>query len=549
VGISETDFDAIVVGAGFAGLYAVYRLAANGLRVRLYEAGDDVGGVWYWNRYPGARCDVESVDYSYSFSEELEQEFEWTERYAPQAEIQEYMRYVATKFDLWGLMEFNARVDGARYDDTNERWTMTLADGRVSTTRFLVLATGPLSVPLEPQISGLDTFDGAVYHTSRWPEEGVDFAGKRVAVIGTGSSGVQAIPVIASQCEHLTVFQRTANYSIPARNGLVSPEYLAEVKANYRARRELARQAKGGSPLRYRTDSALSVDDADRVDAFEKAWARGGTHFTKAFPDIMVDTTVNEMAAEFVRNKIRSIVRDPAVAEKLVPKDHPIGAKRLCADTDYYETFNRENVALVDLKDDPIDTVEPAGIRTSTGLHQVDVIVLATGFDAVTGSFLAIDICGSGGVSLRDAWAGGPRTYLGMAVAGFPNLFLISGPGSPSVLANMVRTAEQQVDWIGDLLDDAARRSITRIEAQQDAQEGWVEHVNEAAQGTMFLKANSWYLGANIPGKPRVFMPYAAGLPVYTEECDAVAADGYRGFDLRLESGESSASDRLSEAL
>jgi cyclohexanone monooxygenase len=529
---SETDLDAVVVGAGFAGLYAVHRLAECGLRVRLYEAGDDVGGVWYWNRYPGARCDVESVDYSYSFSEELEQEFEWTERYAPQAEIQQYMRYVATKFGLWERMEFNARVDGARYDDTTDVWTITLAGGRVSTARFLVLATGPLSVPLEPRIPGLDTFAGAVYHTSRWPDEGVDFAGRRVAVVGTGSSGVQAIPVIASQCEHLTVFQRTANYSIPARNELVSPEYLAEVKANYRARRELARQAKGGSPLRYRTDSALSVDEADRADAFEQAWARGGTHFTKAFPDVMVDSNVNEMAADFVRSKIRSIVRDPAVAEKLVPKDHPIGAKRLCADTDYYETFNRDNVTLVDLKEHPIDTVEPAGIRTAAGLHPVDVIVLATGFDAVTGSFLAIDIRGSGGVSLRTAWEGGPRTYLGLAVAGFPNLFLISGPGSPSVLANMVRTAEQQVDWVGDLLRDAASRAVTRIEAQQQAQETWVEHVNEAARGTMFLKANSWYLGANIPGKPRVFMPYAAGLPVYTEECDAVAAAGYRGFDL-----------------
>jgi cation diffusion facilitator CzcD-associated flavoprotein CzcO len=532
VGTSETDFDAIVVGAGFAGLYAVHRLAASGLRVRLYEAGDDVGGVWYWNRYPGARCDVESVDYSYSFSEELEQEFEWTERYAPQAEIQQYMRYVATKFDLWPLMEFNARVDGAGYDDTTDRWTITLADGRASTTRFLVLATGPLSIPLEPRIPGIDTFDGAVYHTSRWPEEGVDFAGQRVAVIGTGSSGVQAIPVIASQCEHLAVFQRTANYSIPARNELVSPDYLAEVKANYRARRDLARQAKGGSPFRYRTDSALSLGEADRADAFEKAWARGGTHFTKAFPDIMVDSTVNEMAGDFVRSKIRSIVRDPEVAEKLAPKDHPLGAKRLCADTDYYETFNRDNVTLVDLKDAPIEAVEPGGIRTSTALHHVDVIVLATGFDAVTGSFLAIDVRGSGGVSLRTAWEGGPRTYLGMAVTGFPNLFLISGPGSPSVLANMVRTAEQQVDWIGDLLRYAANRLITRIEAQQDSQDAWVEHVNEAAQGTMFLKANSWYLGANIPGKPRVFMPYAAGLPVYTEECDAVAADGYRGFDL-----------------
>lgn len=532
MGIRETDLDAIVVGAGFAGLYAVHRLSTSGMRVRLYEAGDDVGGVWYWNRYPGARCDVESVDYSYSFSEELEQEFEWTERYAPQAEIQEYMRYVATKFDLWPLMEFNARVDSATYDDGTDSWTIVLHDGRTAGARFLVLATGPLSIPLTPEIPGLDTFAGHVYHTSRWPEGGVDFAGEQVAVIGTGSSGVQAIPVIAAQCQHLTVFQRTANYSIPAQNRPVSPEYLAEVKANYRARRELARQAKGGSPFRYRTDSALSVGDVDRADAFEKAWERGGTHFTKAFPDIMIDSRVNQMAADFVRGKIRSIVEDPAVAEKLAPRDHPIGAKRLCADTDYYETFNRDNVSLVDLKEEPIEAVERDGIRTSSVLYDVDAIVLATGFDAVTGSFLAIDIRGSESRSLRDTWQAGPRTYLGMGVAGFPNMFLVSGPGSPSVLANMVRTAEQQVDWIGELLSYAAGRSVARIEAQQQSQDMWVEHVNEAAQGTMFLKANSWYLGANIPGKPRVFMPYAAGLPVYTEECDAVAAAGYRGFEL-----------------
>jgi cation diffusion facilitator CzcD-associated flavoprotein CzcO len=529
---TETEFDVIVVGAGFAGLYAVHRLTTDGLRVHLYEAAEDVGGVWHWNRYPGARCDVESVDYSYSFSEELEQEFEWTERYAPQAEIQEYMRYVATKFDLWPLMEFDARVDAATYDDPSESWTIRLHDGRTSTTRVLVLATGPLSVPLVPRIPGLDSFGGAVYHTSRWPKEDISFTGQRVAVIGTGSSGVQAAPVIAEECEHLTVFQRTANYSIPARNRPVSAEYLAEVKANYRARRELARQAKGGSPFRYREDSALSVDDAGRLDGFERAWERGGTHFTKAFPDIMTNSTVNQMAADFVRTKIRSIVKDPAVAERLVPADHPIGSKRLCADTDYYETFNRENVSLVDLKEEPIETVEPGGIRTSTRLHEVDAIVLATGFDAVTGSFLAIDIRGSRGQSLRDAWQAGPRTYLGMAVTGFPNMFLISGPGSPSVLANMVRTAEQQVDWIADLLTHANGRSIARIEARQQSQDTWVEHVNDAAQGTMFLKASSWYLGANVPGKPRIFMPYAAGLPVYTQECDEVAAAGYRGFDL-----------------
>lgn len=522
--------DVIVVGAGFAGLYAIQHLVECGFTVRCFESGSDVGGVWYWNRYPGARCDVESVDYSYSFSPELEQEYEWTERYAAQPEIQAYLRHVAERFNLLPHIRLDAPVTEARFDEEQRRWRVTIADGTTDSARFLVLATGPLSVPLVPQLSGLDSFQGSVYHTSRWPAEPVDFTHRRVAVIGTGSSGIQSIPVIAEQCEHLYVFQRTANFSIPARNRPLSREELTEIKANYRARRALTLLTKGGSPYQYRTDSPVTLAEDERRQAFEAAWERGGTHFTKSFGDLLTNEESNRLAAAFVAEKIRSIVKDPAVAEALIPSDHPLGSKRICADTNYYETFNRNNVTLVDLRRTPIVTVTPSGIRTTDTEYLLDDLVLATGFDAMTGSFLAIDPRGVGGQSLRDAWRDGPRTYLGLSVAGFPNLFLLSGPGSPSVLANMVRTAEQQVDWLARLLRYVVDQGATRVEADLAAQDAWVQHVNDAADGSIYLKANNWYVGANVPGKPRVFMPYAAGLDVYRRECNEIAAEGYRGF-------------------
>jgi cation diffusion facilitator CzcD-associated flavoprotein CzcO len=524
--------DVIVVGAGFAGLYAIHHLVESGFTVRCFELGSDVGGVWFWNRYPGARCDVESVDYSYSFSPDLEQEFDWTERYAAQHEIQGYLRHVAERFHLLERIQFDAEVTDARFDDAAHRWQVRLADGATESARYLVLATGPLSVPLVPRLPGLDGFRGRILHTSRWPVEPAEFSGRRVGVIGTGSSGIQSIPVIAEQCRHLYVFQRTANFSIPAQNRPMSPEAIAEVKANYRDRRALTFLTRGGSPYQYRTDSPLALDDEERRAAFEAAWERGGTHFTRSFGDLLTNDEANRLAVDFVAAKIRSIVADPAVAQMLIPSDHPLGSKRICADTNYYETFNRDNVTLVDLRRNPLVAVTPTGVRTGEGDQELDDIVLATGFDAMTGSFLAIDIRGAGDLSLREVWRDGPRTYLGVAVAGFPNLFLLSGPGSPSVLANMVRTAEQQVDWLADLLRHAADRGKSSIEADAEAQDQWVRHVNDAAAGTIHLRANNWYLGANVPGKPRVFMPYAAGLDVYRRECNEIAATQYRGFTL-----------------
>jgi cyclohexanone monooxygenase len=522
-----------VVGAGFAGLYALHALRQSGFSVVGLEAGADVGGVWFWNRYPGARCDVESVDYSFSFSAELEQEFDWSERYAAQPEILEYLRHVARRFGLYDLIRFGTRVVEARFDTAHDEWALRTADGDEVRSRYVVLATGPLSVPLTPRIPGLSEFAGTTYFTSRWPDGPVDFTGRRVGVIGTGSSGIQCIPPIAESAEHLHVFQRTANFSIPAQNAPLTAEELREIKAGYRERRALALQSRGGSPHRYRADGAMSVGPQERHAEFERAWLRGGTHFTKAFADITSDAEANSQAVAFVHEKIRSIVPDPAVAEVLMPKDHPLGSKRICADTGYYATFARDNVSLVDLKRTPILAVEPAGVRTTEGLITLDTLVMATGFDALSGSYIAAGIHGSDGTSLAQAWQRGPTTYLGMAVAGFPNLFLLSGPGSPSVLANMVRTAEQQVEWVAGLLRYARENAARVVEVDPDAQREWDAHVRDAVEGTLFLQAKSWYVGANVPGKPQVFMPYAGGQNVYRAECDEVAADNYRGFVLR----------------
>jgi cation diffusion facilitator CzcD-associated flavoprotein CzcO len=527
---STDSLDVVVVGAGFAGLYAVQHVRSLGFSVQGFEAGSDVGGTWYWNRYPGARCDVESVDYSYSFSEELQQEFEWTERFAGQPEILRYMQHVATRFDLYRSIQFDARVVGACYDEQSRRWLVELESGAVCSAQFLVLATGPLSVPLVPEIAGMSTFEGSVYQTSQWPKAEVDFTGQRVAVIGTGSSGIQSIPVIAEQCEQLYVFQRTANFSIPAQNSALTREALDQIKANYPERRRLAREDRIGTPYRYRPYGVMEVDEQERTRAFEEAWQRGGTHFTKSFTDIVRNEDSNKYAVDFVHRKIKAIIGDPELADALLPKDHPLGSKRICADTNYYQTYLRDNVTLIDLQRTPLVQIHGTGIRTSTTDYAIDSLILATGFDALTGSFLAIDITGPHHQTLRDTWHAGPRTYLGLAVAGYPNLFLLSGPGSPSVLANMVATAEQQVDWLGNLLTHLRQHHLTSTEADTTAQDQWVDHVNELASHTLFMRANSWYLGANVPGKPRVFMPYVGGLHAYRTLCDDIAASGYRGF-------------------
>jgi cyclohexanone monooxygenase len=526
------QIDAIIVGAGFAGLYALHRLRGLGFSARVFEAGDGVGGTWYWNRYPGARCDVESMDYSYSFSDELQQEWRWTERYASQPEILSYINHVADRFDLRRDIQLSTRVTRAGFDEAASRWTLETGRGDRVSARFCIMATGCLSDAQVPDISGRETFAGRWYHTGHWPHEGVDFSGQRVAVIGTGSSAIQSIPIIAGQARHLFVFQRTPNYSVPARNGPLDREYERSVKANYADFRRQARESRIGFVVERSGDSALAVSAEERQREYEKRWTRGGLGFAATYVDLLTNQAANNTAATFFRDKIRGIVRDPTIAEAVTPRDYPLGTKRLCVDTEYYATFNRDNVTLVDLRKTPIAAITPKGVRTSEREYAVDSLVFATGFDAMTGALLKIDIRGRGGHTLAEKWEGGPRTYLGLAIAGFPNLFTITGPGSPSVLSNMIVSIEQHVDWIAECLAHLRARGHAAIEATVEAEDAWVAHVNDVGHMTLYPLAKSWYMGANVPGKPRVFMPYIGGVGVYREKCDAVAAAGYAGFRL-----------------
>ncbi|MFE4501931.1 flavin-containing monooxygenase [Rhodococcus sp. NPDC056743] len=523
-------FDAIVVGAGFAGLYAQHSLRERGLSVRGFEAGSSVGGTWFWNRYPGARCDVDSADYSYSFDDDLQQEWVWTERFPAQPEILSYLEHVADRFDLREAITFGTRVTSARFDETTGLWTITTDDGKTVTSQWLIMATGALSSARMPDIAGQHDFRGEVHHTGHWPSHGVDFTGKRVGVIGTGSSGVQAIPLIAEQAEHLTVFQRTPGFVIPARNRALGPDELDEIKADYPTRRQNLRESHGGWILPPPVGLALETAPEVRDKEYESRWAGGGIAFQNTFGDIMMSVDANETAAEFVRSKIRETVENPTTAEALCPKGYPLGSKRLCIGTDYYETYNRANVTLADLRVSPIERIAPEGIQTSAGLHELDMIVFATGFDAMTGALNAIDIRGRGGIPLREAWAAGPRTYLGVAVAGFPNMFALTGPGSPSVLSNVVVSIEQHVEWVADYIDHMRRVGARFAEATTSAQEQWVDHVTSIAAESLYMQADSWYLGANVPGKPRIFMPYLGGVGNYRNLCTQIAADNYRGF-------------------
>jgi len=528
-------FDALVIGAGFSGLYQLFCLRDRlGLSVRVLEAGAGVGGTWYWNRYPGARCDSESHSYCYTFSEELWREWEWSEKYPGPPEIMRYLNHVADKFDLKRDISFDTRVASAHYDEAANRWRVTTEAGEVFVAQFLITAVGCLSTANVPNIPGLDQFKGKWYHTGHWPHEGVDFTGKRVGQLGTGSTGIQAAPVIAETAAHLTVFQRTANYSVPARNGPLSLEFKRWIRDSMDEIRTTMQAAVNGHPFLISETLALEVSPEERQARYEKGWEIGGLRFRAIFRDLVTNNEANATAVAFLKDKIRKIVKDPATAEKLADIDHPYAAKRPPIDTDYFETFNRDNVDLIDIRADPIERITPQGIKTKSGAeYPLDIIVFATGFDGMTGSLLKMDIRGRDGVSLKDAWAAGPRNYLGLQVAQFPNMFMITGPGSPSVLCNMPVAIEQHVEWITDCIAHLRKAGLTRIEPKEEAMDFWVAEVNAAANATVLPQAkHSWYLGANIPGKPRVFMPYAGGMAHYRKICSDVAAKNYEGFRL-----------------
>ena len=538
--------DMVVVGAGFAGLYMMYLARKNGLITRGFDRASDVGGTWWWNRYPGARCDVESMQYSFSWDADLQTEWDWSERFASQREILSYVRHVADKHDLRRDFTFDTGVQAAVYDETEKYWRITLDTGEMVQSRFFVLATGCLSAARVPDFPGLSSFSGDTYHTGQWPHESVEFEGKRVAVVGTGSSGIQIIPEIARQAAQLLVFQRTPNFSIPARNKPLDPDVTTWWKSNYAELRRKAREeTRTGTLYDFSDKGAMDVDERAREEEYHGRWEKGGANFAQAFTDLLTDEDANKTASDFVKSRIRAAVRDPQTADVLSPKDYPIFTKRVCLDSQYYETFNRPNVTLVDLRKTPLERIEGRGIRTSNDFYECDSIVFATGFDAITGAITAIDIRGRNNRSISTKWAEGPRAYLGLASEGFPNMFMITGPGSPSVLSNVIVSIEQHVEWISALISEMHKRHVDEVEADLSAEDAWVVHVNEVASATLMPRAASWYMGANIPGKPRVFMPYI-GVAAYRRKCDRIAADGYSGFRF---DGASGLGDRSQDQL
>jgi len=540
MGESRTEkLDAIVVGAGMAGLYMLYKLRGLGMNVKVIEAGSDVGGTWYWNRYPGCRCDVPSVEYSYSFSKELEQEWDWTELMAGQPEILRYMNHVADRFELRPDIEFDTRVDSANYDEQTSSWAVTTDKGDRYVADFCIMATGCLSMPNTPEFPGADSFAGEVYHTGFWPKKAVNFAGKRVAVIGAGSSAVQAIPVIAADAAHLHAFQRSPVYTFPAKNHLLAPGYMERAKADYAKIRADQRNSPVGVVYytpnkpepgkRWPSKNILDLTPEQRRQEIKEF----GFKALSQYGDVHSDPKANEVACDLYRETLKDLVHDPEIAEKLAPRNYPLGCKRPVIDTDYYETFNRDNVTLIDLREGGIEEITPNGLRTANGEFEFDVLVYATGFDAMTGALKRIDIRGRNNRALAEKWEHGPRSYLGLQSRGFPNLFTITGPGSPSVLSNVLVSIEQHVDWISDCIVHMHESELRSIEPQLDAEDAWIDHVNDVAKGTMFTapSCNSWYLGSNIPGKIRIFMPYIGGVHTYRKKCEEIVADGYRGFE------------------
>ena len=530
---ATTHYDAVVIGAGFAGMYMLKKLRDDlGMNIQVYERGSGVGGTWFWNRYPGARCDSESYIYCFSFDDDLLQEWNWSGKYPEQPEILEYLNHVADRFDLRSGIQFNTSVTAAHFNDATELWEIETDQGDRVTANYVVTAIGCISTGQIPQIPGLDSFEGEMHHTGAWPHDGVDFEGKKVAVVGTGSSGVQSIPVIARESRHLTVFQRTPQYTIPARHENVDQAFLKEVKANYTEIMQQSKVSFAGFPVEFTEESALEVSDEERRAKFEELWEVGGFRFLfQSYGDIAVDRRANDTASEFIRSKIREIVNDPATAEKLLPRDHPFGSKRALIDTNYFDTYNRDNVDLVDIRHFPIEEITPTGLRTADGEeYEFDIIVFATGYDAMTGTFFKIDFTGRNGAKLTEKWAEGPKTYLGLSTTDFPNMFMITGPGSPSVLSNMPVSIEQHVEFVADFIDYLRERGVDTVDVDPAAEDDWVQHVNDVAEQTMYMLADSWYLGANIPGKPRVFMPYAGGVGVYRERCEEIAATDYPGY-------------------
>ena len=526
---AHTVFDAVVVGAGFAGMYMLHRLRGLGFSARVFEGGSGVGGTWYWNRYPGARCDVESMQYSFSFSEELDQQWNWSEKYAPQPEILAYANHVADRFDLRRHIVFDTRVTAATFDEVEKCWLIETDCGDRVLAKFCIMAVGCLSAPNRPSFEGFEDFHGAIYHTGEWPHYGVDFTGLRVGVIGTGSSAIQSIPIIAQQAAHLTVFQRTATWSVPARNESLTPEFLQAAKADYPALRAKARGRPTGFYFPFNMKPALEASPEEREQQYEEAWARGGLPFLGAFGDLLFEKAANDTIADFARRKIRGIVRDSATAELLCP-ENVLGCKRLCVDTNYFETYNLPHVKLVDVSRTPIERFTADGIEVDGVAYPLDAVVCATGFAAMTGSFDRIRIAGRNGLTLAEKWRAGPRAYLGIASVGFPNLFMITGPGSPSVLASMIQAIEQHVDWLADCMAhmrDVGAKTIEPVRADEDA---WIEHVNDVSTVSLRSTCSSWYVGANIPGRPRVFMPYIGGFPVYVQKCNEVMSGGFEGF-------------------
>ncbi|MEM7218545.1 MAG: NAD(P)/FAD-dependent oxidoreductase [Pseudomonadota bacterium] len=533
---TERLFDAVIVGAGFSGMYQLHRLRALGLSVRVLEQGGDIGGTWYWNRYPGARCDIPTIEYSFSFDKTLEQSWDWHELMAGQPEILDYANHFAERFDLRRDIDFDTEVTAAAFDENRADWRITTADGAVTRARYLIMATGCLSVPHWADIPGRDEFAGPVFHTGLWPAAGVDHRSQRVGIIGAGSSAVQAIPVIAETAAQVLSFQRTPVYSMPANNHPLDDAFRADIKARYDSIRAAQRASMAGFVLYGVQGKVQDMGAANILDlSVEERRARldaEGLASLRRYPDVAVDLTANETACDLFREEIASLVEDPDTASALMPRGYPLGCKRQVVDTNYYETFNRPHVEAIDLRAEPIERITATGIRTSRADYEFDQLIFATGFDAMTGALTRVDIRGRGNRALREHWEAGPRSYLGLQAHGFPNLFTVTGPGSPSVLSNMLVSIEQHCDWITDCIAAMRDNGHALIEPERAAEDAWVEHVNAVAQGTVLTapSCNSWYLGANIPGKTRLFMPYIGGVGAYREKCAAVVANGYEGF-------------------